>query len=180
MPILKLVAPDSPILRTPTPRMGAKLTKSDHKAIANMTKTLEAMPEALAIAAPQVGLPLRLFVIRSKSDIDAIIDPTIIWTSDSDPNEIILGEGNAPIPRITSYWERCLSFPGEEFMINRPYLVTISFRNIRGVERRMSYQAWPARVILHEVAHLDGVLLPERAEQSRSVVDDEGAETWRI
>ena len=180
MPVLKLVAPDAPILRTPTPRMGPKLTKTESRAIADMTKTLESISDALAIAAPQVGIPLRIFVIRSKSDIDAVIDPTIVWTSISDPTEIILGPGNAPVPRVTSYWERCLSFPDQEFLIDRPYIVTIRFRNVRGVERKMSYQAWPGRVILHEMAHLDGLVLPERAEQARSVAGDDDMEMWRI
>src|ERR1035437_3756990 len=161
MPVLKLIGPESPILRTKTERMGKKFTRAEHQAVVDMTKTLEAMPDAIAIAAPQVGIPMRLFVVRSKTGIDAIMDPMITWTTTSDPSEIILGPGNAPIPRMTEYWERCLSFPGNALLMDRPYIVTVEFRNIKGVERKVSYQAWPARVVLHEIAHLDGLLLPD-------------------
>jgi peptide deformylase len=178
MPVLKLVGPESEILRTPTERMPRKLTKADKKAIKNMMKTLDAMPDAIALAAPQVGIPLRAFVVRSKTDIDAILDPEIIWTSTANPTEVVLGQGNTPIPRMTSSWERCLSFPGHEFLIERPYIVTLKFRNLKGVERKMSYQAWPARVILHEMAHLEGILLPDRASSSKIVSDDDDAEMW--
>ena len=180
MPVLKLVGPDSAVLRMRTERMNHRLTKADHGALSDMVKTLETLPDAIALAAPQVGIPLRAFVIRSKTVIDAILDPVIVWTSMSDPNEIILGEGNAPVPRLTSYWERCLSFPDDEFLIDRPYLATIRFRNIKGVGHRVSYQAWPARVVLHEIAHLDGLLLPDLAQASRDITDGDQAEIWRI
>ena len=180
MSVLKLARSSSPILRTPTKTMKHKLTKADRKTISNMTKTLMAMPNAIALAAPQVDLSMRVFVVKSKSDIDIIINPTIVWTSMSDPNEIVFGPNNSPIPRITSFWEQCLSFPDNEYFIERPYIITIQFRNIKGVEQKKSYQAWPARVVLHEIDHLDGVLVQDRASTSRQIIDDDQIETWRF
>ena len=180
MPVLKLVAPDAEILRKCTENIGHRITKAEHKSLSDMEKTLRSMPDAIALAAPQVGIPLRAFVVRSNDDFEAVLNPHIEWTSIHDANEIILGEGNAPLPRITSFWERCLSFPGREFLVDRPYIATIKFKNIKGVERKVSYQAWPARVVLHEIAHLDGILVENISSASRDIPEDDDAEIWRF
>ena len=177
MPILRLVAPDSLVLRTPTPRMTDRLTRADHRVIGDMKMTLGAIPDAIAIAGPQVGVRMRVFVVRSNPEIDVIIDPTITWTSAMDEGDVILGPNNEPIPRIASLWERCLSFPGEEFLVTRPHIVTIRFRNEKGVGRKASYQGWPARVVLHEIAHLDGLVVRDRAQATRPVPENDQNQT---
>jgi len=94
--------------------------------------------DAIGLAAPQVGLLKRIFLLKLDDKLEEFINPVIIETSGKNLNE-----------------EGCLSFPGLYFKIERARKVTISAYKADG---KSKFEGVMARVIQHEIDHLNGVL----------------------
>jgi peptide deformylase len=104
----------------------------------------------IGLAAPQVGLDMRL-VIVSTPDIDAVamVNPEIIGRSGSQ-----LGA------------EGCLSFPGTFIEVERSEEVTVSYQDFKGKHKTLTAAGLFARCIQHELDHLDGVLFLDFSSES--------------
>lgn len=99
--------------------------------------------EGIGLAAPQVDLPWRVFVVHVKNDRPRIfINPEIIQTS----------------METTVYEEGCLSIPGVYADVERAAEVQVQAYNERGRPFSLTADGMLARVILHEYDHLKGVL----------------------
>ncbi len=113
------------------------------------------MNDALGIglAAPQLGISQRLLVYRVGPDapVIALANPEIEWHSDE---EDVLEEG-------------CLSLPGVQMDIERPLHVRVRARDERGEGRTVEASGLEARVIQHELDHLDGVLILDRGSREQ-------------
>jgi peptide deformylase len=115
----------------------------------DMIETMYAAP-GVGLAAPQIGLPQRVFVVdvsvgRKPSDLIVMINPTFV-----ERDGVQLEE------------EGCLSVPGFNATVVRPSRVVV-----RGVDRRGSDQTIEARDLLarafqHEIDHLDGTVFVDR------------------
>lgn len=128
--------------------------------VKNMFETLK-NADGVGLAAPQVGLPVRLVVVdlnvlsedqpEYKDFFKTYINPRIIETD---------GE-------ILSIEEGCLSFPGIHEKVNRPSRVHITYLD----ENFESHDEWlddfPARVLQHEIDHLDGKCFIDRMSPLR-------------
>jgi peptide deformylase len=113
------------------------------------------MNDALGVglAAPQIGLSQRLLVYRVGSDapLIALVNPEIEWSSD----DAEIGE------------EGCLSIPGITVDVDRPLHVRVRAQDETGAERRVEASGLEARVIQHEIDHLDGVLILDRTSKDQ-------------
>jgi peptide deformylase len=107
--------------------------------------------KGLGLAANQVGRTVRAFSI-DLSQFDVLAQPTVIINPEvmEMNGEIVIGE------------EGCLSFPGLYQMIERPKKITIKSINLDGKEYYTEAEGLIARVILHEIDHLDGVLFVDK------------------
>ena len=105
----------------------------------------------VGLAAPQLGISQRLLVYRIGSDapLIALVNPELEWKSDE---EEIFEEG-------------CLSIPGVAVDVERPIHVRVRAQDEHGEERVVEASGLEARVIQHEVDHLDGVLMLDRAKR---------------
>lgn len=102
--------------------------------------------KAMALAAPQISIHKRIFVMKDlNGNRHDVINPIIITTEGSEVNQ-----------------EGCLSFPGIFIWKERPTFVKIKFKNIKGEDQELSFKKFEARCILHEVDHLDGKLFTEK------------------
>jgi peptide deformylase len=125
--------------------------------IADMTDTLYHRPHHVGLAAPQIGVNQRVFVMdvdwvesdpRKKSNtpprrnLQVFINPEILEESAEDEN--------GP--------EGCLSLPGIDGEIYRPLKVRVRYRDVQGNEHEISASDFAARCIQHENDHLNGVL----------------------
>ncbi len=122
--------------------------------------------KGIGLAAPQVGINQQLLVI----DIDhetpttpplVLINPEVITASAS----------------LDTYEEGCLSIPGVYLDVVRPSTVKVSFRDEMGRPRKMNVDGLLARVIQHEMDHLDGVLFVDRVTDHDGLdkeLDDNG------
>ena len=105
----------------------------------------------VGLAAPQLGLSQRLLVYRVGPDapIIALANPRLEWTSG---DQETLEEG-------------CLSIPGISVDVERPVHVRVLALDEEGEERRIEASGLEARVIQHEMDHLDGVLILDRTSR---------------
>jgi peptide deformylase len=105
----------------------------------------------VGLAAPQLGISQRLLVYRIGPDapLTVLANPELEWASD----EGELGE------------EGCLSIPGIIVDVDRPVHVRVRAQDEEGDERLVEASGYEARVIQHEMDHLDGVLILERTSR---------------
>jgi peptide deformylase len=104
--------------------------------------------EGVGLAAPQVGILKRLFVIDIGEGPLVFINPKIIETSGSQTDE-----------------EGCLSLPGETKEVMRPNYVRARALNEEGEEFEIESEELLARAILHEYDHLNGTLFIDRVKK---------------
>ncbi|MFZ2113974.1 MAG: peptide deformylase [Solirubrobacteraceae bacterium] len=110
----------------------------------------ELMQDALGIglAATQLGVLHRVLVYRAYSDdpLTALVNPVIEWAAEE----------------LETLEEGCLSLPGVHVDVERPAQVRVRARDVAGQELVVEAEGLEARVIQHEIDHLDGVLILDR------------------
>ena len=102
--------------------------------------------KGFGISAVQIGEPVQIFGMYStkKKDLMWITDPTILSTSGK-----------------SVFIEGCLSIPGYFWSITRPEKITLSFKTLNGDEQVKTFSGVEARIIQHEIDHIDGILIPD-------------------
>jgi peptide deformylase len=142
--VYRIVKYPDPVLETPASPItdfGPELQKLVH----DMFDTMWAS-KGVGLAAPQIGLPMRLAVIDTSAGENAadrlvLINPEIIFRSGSQTGE-----------------EGCLSIPGFRENVTRPMIATVRAQNPKGETVEVTGEELLARAILHETDHLNGVL----------------------
>jgi peptide deformylase len=104
----------------------------------------------IAIAAPQIGIPKRIIAMGDADAPIIMINPKIVSTS----------------AETTTDEEGCLSFPGLFIKIRRFSEVRVRFTDINGNTDTQLLRGLSARVVQHEIDHLDGILFTRRAHKS--------------
>lgn len=120
---------------------------------------LETMRDShgVGLAAPQVGLPIRLFVAEVPEDME---DEPHAGESYVFVNPKIIKVGNEETERE----EGCLSIPGIYGNVWRPEEVVVRAQDVKGRTFRLRARGFLARIILHEYDHLEGILFVDRVE----------------
>lgn len=143
--------------------------------VADMKETMAAAP-GVGLAAPQVGVPLRLFVYRWTDDDGIIhegvaINP-VLWIT-----PVPIGE-----PDEESESEGCLSFPGERFPLRRSPRAILRATDLEGNPFEVETDGWLARIFQHEFDHLDGLLYVDRLEHpfSKAAQKAERKRSWGV
>jgi len=139
---------ESTVLRTKT----AKITsfgKELQKLIGNLLDTVH-VAEGAGLAAPQIGISERVTVARIGADFLPLVNPEIIWKSD----QVELAE------------EGCLSLPNVWLQIPRSTAIILHYQNETGDEKERKLEGFDARVVQHEVDHLEGKLIVDFHKES--------------
>lgn len=136
--------------------------------IRDMRETLAAQkdPEGVGLAAPQIGVSLRVFLSRLKGKSKVFINPEILKLSEgsNDPKE------NSPSADEDYIMEGCLSLPHYYGPVKRSLEVEVKYQNPKGETITETIKGFPAQVIQHEVDHLDGKIFIDRLfEQNRQL-----------
>ena len=165
MAVLNVVTSENPSLREKSKRVssfGAALSNL----VANMFDTLHAA-NGLGLAAPQVGVPQRVFIVELPEELDeegqvelsaeryVLVNP-----------EIVRRRGEQEMV------EGCLSVPGYRGMVKRNTYVVIKGQDIEGRNVRYRAEGLLAQAFQHELDHLDGILYIDRIESADKL--------WRI
>ena len=141
-----VIGPDNPILRRKTKRV-AKVNKELKQLAKDM---LETMHEAngVGLAAPQVNRTERICIAIIGGKVVALVNPTITHRS---KEKAIDQEG-------------CLSLPNIWLDVPRSVEITLEFMDLKGKKQERKLKNFDARVVQHELDHLDGVLIIDYAK----------------
>ena len=157
MAILKIARMGNPVLLRHAEPVADPTAPDIRRLVADMIETMEDASGA-GLAAPQVHVPLRLFIFRvpaarATGDAD---DPPQGTTVLINPEVELLGED------VRLRWEGCLSIPGLRAAVPRSW--RIRYRGVDTEGRPLGREAtgFHAGVVQHEYDHLDGILYPMR------------------
>ncbi|MGH2759318.1 MAG: peptide deformylase, partial [Actinomycetota bacterium] len=140
MAVLKIRLYPDPVLREPAAPV-TEVDDSVRKLVADLTETMRAAP-GVGLAAPQVGVQRRVLVysLGTEEPVHALVNPEILERSGEELDD-----------------EGCLSIPGLTFPVARAERITVRGLDGDGKQVSMEAEEFEARVIQHEVDHLDGV-----------------------
>ena len=108
--------------------------------------------KGIGLAAPQIGISKRVFVMDVHGRERACFNPEITFQSD------VLAE----------FPEGCLSFPGEECIIKRPDTISVRYQDCHGDWIEDDMVGLEARCFQHELDHLDGVVMHDRQKEQNA------------
>ncbi|MDR7483828.1 MAG: peptide deformylase [Armatimonadota bacterium] len=151
--VLEIVTTDSPraaVLRRRAKPVG-RVTRQIQHLIEQMFATMRAA-RGLGLAAPQVGESVRVLVAQVEDRTVALVDPEILSAD---------GEETAT--------EACLSIPGVLGDVPRAAVITVRGRNRRGRRVTIHADGLLARVLQHEIDHLDGILFLDRVRDRSTI-----------
>ena len=147
MAVIPIRTLPDPVLRQKAKRVRT-IDGSTKKLVADMLETMHADPGRVGLAAPQVGVSLRVVVIGIPDEEDIIlINPEIVRRK----GERLVVEG-------------CLSVPGYVGQINRAEKVTVKGLNQNGKEVRIRADGLLAQALEHEIDHINGRLYIDNLE----------------
>ncbi|GCE05173.1 peptide deformylase [Dictyobacter aurantiacus] len=146
MAIRKIITTENPILR----QKAKKVHRFDPSLQRLVDDMFETMREAngVGLAGPQIAQSIRVFVAEYEDRKVAVFNP-----------EIVKAEGEEKGP------EGCLSIPGYiGENIRRATKVVVKGQDVRGKAIRVNAEGWFARILQHEIDHLDGILFIDRLD----------------
>lgn len=155
------------VIHYPNPMLKSKSADVDPTTDTSLPDLIEKMietmreEEGVGLAAIQVGVPKNVLVYDPSvngDDPQAVINPVVVACSE----EMVENE------------EGCLSFPGIYFPVERHATVVVEALNPAGERVRIDAEGWPAIILQHEIDHLNGVVILDRAtpEVRRQVMRD--------
>jgi peptide deformylase len=109
--------------------------------------------KGVGLAAPQIGVGKRVIVVdvsEKRNELIVLINPVVV----AEEGEELREEG-------------CLSLPGINAEVLRPKRVVVKGLNLKGEEIELSNDGFLARVLLHEIDHLNGILFIDRIEKRK-------------
>ena len=158
MSIRKIITTENPILRQKAKKIH-HFDPSLSRLVEDMFETMHSA-NGVGLAAPQIAQSIRVFVAEYEDRKIAVFNP-----------EIVKSEGEERGP------EGCLSIPGYVGEnIRRATKVLVKGQDARGKPIRVNAEGWFARILQHEIDHLDGVLFVDRLdspEDLREVREDD-------
>lgn len=111
----------------------------------DMIETMQ-KEKGVGLAAPQIGKNIRMIVIAPENKPIVMINPRISFTSKQTE---VQNEG-------------CLSLPGVDIKVERPKKIRYTYRDLNGNKIKGKAKGLFARVVQHEIDHLDGVLIVDK------------------
>jgi len=147
MSLIPIVTYPNKILRKKSQKISDPASEEIKNLILDMGETM-IKNEGIGLAAPQIGKNIRLFVVNTKEGIEAWINPKIVWKSRYKQ----IGE------------EGCLSIPKVFGPVKRFTEIKLEAQNSDGEKISFHAEGLYARVIQHEIDHLDGVLFIDKSK----------------
>jgi peptide deformylase len=158
-PVLKMSHPMLQKVAAPVDRCG---TRELRELVADMDDTMRAMNGA-GIAAPQIGVSLRVVIFEVRQNLRYPQAEPVPYTVLVNPEITPLGTA------LEDGWEGCLSVPGLRGLVPRHGTIRYLGFDLDGQPIDRTVSGFHARVVQHEVDHLDGVLYPMRIPDLRNL-----------
>jgi len=173
----------NPVLRRAARALSLEEIRSPEiqKLMRDMRETMHAAP-GVGLAAPQVGHSIQLAVIEDRAQYHTDIAPEQLAAKErqSVPFHVLI---NPRVVRQSSdtreFFEGCLSLPGYTAIVRRAHAVTVAFLDEEGNSRSVEATGWYARILQHEIDHLQGHLYIDRMETRSFSSLDNFSEFWK-
>jgi peptide deformylase len=144
MSIRPIIHAPNNILSTPSEAVLDPTSAEIKRIVIDMKDTVIAST-GVGLAAPQIGVPLRIIVINYENEPYAIINPKITWQSG-----------------VTSTLEEgCLSVPEYFIKITRPKKIIVAGINEEGTPVEIKANDMQAKIFQHEIDHINGILITD-------------------
>jgi len=176
---LKIVQTGEPVLRqTARPLTAVEIAHpAIQELIGQMRDTMRDAP-GVGLAAPQVGLAIQLAVIEDRADYLNGIAPELLAQREREPvpfrvliNPVIVERSEETV----EFFEGCLSVAGFSALVKRSRRVAVQYLDEHAQPQHLEASGWFARILQHEIDHLQGVLYIDRMEsRSFSSLDNMG------
>ena len=144
---LSLVPDDHALLKAPLARYVFPEDPRETIDLVNSLAETMFKHNGIGLSANQVGFPHRIFVVRTHPEVTAFINAKIV---DESTDLVLMEEG-------------CLSYPGLHVKIKRPAHIKVRFTDAYGQTHTEKFTGLTARVIQHELDHMDGLNFLNRA-----------------
>lgn len=170
-PTVPIVQLGHPVLRAPAPAWRGDIAAEDLSGLISIMRDTMLAAPGVGLAAPQIGLPLRLAVLQDLWPVDPASaeqrerEPLEFFAA-IDPSYEALGH------RTASHYEGCLSFRGYTAVVERPADILAGWSSPDGERHERELHGWQARIFQHETDHLNGILYIDKA-LTRSLCTDE-------
>ena len=128
------------------------MENDDQELLFNELKTAMIAGRGVGISAPQIGVNKRVFLLGHFQDPDNIVgvfNPEVLA---ADGDDVVMEEG-------------CLSFPGLFVKVKRPSMIRVRYATQEGITDAIKFDGMSARIFLHEMDHLDGYVMTDRANR---------------
>lgn len=139
-----------PILRVRCERVESAKSAATRLIADDLRDTLRVAKEKYkmgrALAAPQIGAPVRIVFVAIDKQRWTMINPEI---TDVGPDDF-------PV------WDDCFSIPNLLVRVNRAYQITVSYTDLKGKQHAMPLEGPMAELLQHEIDHLDGIMMLDR------------------
>jgi peptide deformylase len=176
---LKIVQTGEPVLRqTARPLTAVEIAHpAIQELIGQMRDTMRDAP-GVGLAAPQVGLAIQLAVIEDRDEYLNGIAPDLLAQRERQPvpfrvliNPVIVERSEETV----EFFEGCLSVAGFSALVKRSRRVAVQYLDEQAQPQHLEASGWFARILQHEIDHLQGVLYIDRMEsRSFSSLDNMG------
>jgi peptide deformylase len=180
---IKIVQAGEPVLREiarplRTDEIG---TRRINGLIDQMLETLRDAP-GVGLAAPQIGEPLQLAIVEDRADYQTNLTEVELNERERRPvpfHVLINPELELLSPPEVSFYEGCLSLPGFVAMVPRAHRVRVRALNEHGETLEIEAEGWYARILQHEIDHLNGTLYIDRMWSRSFCSIDQYARHWK-
>lgn len=181
--MVDIVQTGNPVLRKKARQLAIEEIRSDivQDIIVCMRDTMRKAP-GVGLAAPQIGLSIQLIVIEDREEYHEKL--TSIELIDRERYPVSF---NVLInPQLTiiecdeiNFFEGCLSIKGFQAMVPRAKSVRVQALNEQGIPVEVNASGWYARILQHEIDHLNGVLYIDRMNSTTFSTFENHEEFWR-
>lgn len=180
--VLKIVQVGEPVLRQKARPLSPEEIKSDalQQLIELMRTTMRDAP-GVGLAAPQIGLPLQLAVLEDREDLLKSMDPQALAERERFPvpftvivNPVITLDGD-PV----EFFEGCLSMAGYTAIVPRAHRVRVECLDRNGDPQVIEASGWHARILQHEIDHLQGTVYIDRMLSRSLMTVDNFTRYWK-
>jgi len=181
--VLKIVQAGHPALRQTARELTSEeiLSPAVQQLMAHMRDTMRDAP-GVGLAAPQIALPIQLVVIEDRLEYTAGIPPERLAERGREvvpfmvlANPKILESSEAS----EEFFEGCLSVSGFSALVKRAHRVAVEFLDDQARPQRMEASGWFARILQHEIDHLNGHLYIDRMESRSFAVMENLSRYWK-
>lgn len=181
---LKIVQAGEPVLRTMARSLNVPEIESAEiqQLIEHMKETMRDAP-GVGLAAPQIGLPLQIAVIEDSEAYLKLVPPADLAERERSavPFHVIIN------PKITfasekkvDFFEGCLSLAGFSAVVPRAHGVRIEYLDEFGKSRQIEASGWYARILQHEIDHLNGNLYIDRMRSRTFCSLENFGRFWKV